>query len=72
MSPARHRRHFDAAIAGTPLGVGIAGAAFVLGRRPLGLGTGWLGSDAVAALVGLTAFAAFAAWFFMQVRRRAG
>ena len=54
------------------LGVGIAGAAFVLGRRPLGLGTGWLGSDAVAALVGLTAFAAFAAWFFMQVRRRAG
>ena len=53
------------------LGVGIAGAAFVLGRRPLGIGTGWLGGDAVAALVGLVAFAAFAAWFFMQVRRHA-
>jgi len=53
------------------LGVGIAGAAFVLGRRPLGIGTDWLGGDTVAALVGLAAFAAFAAWFFLQVRRRA-
>jgi hypothetical protein len=53
------------------LGVGIAGAAFVLGRRPLGIGTDWLGGDAVAMLVGLIAFAAFAGWFFMQVRRRA-
>lgn len=53
------------------LGVGIAGAAFVLGRRPLGIGTDWLGGDAVAALVGLAAFAAFVAWFFIQVRRRA-
>jgi putative OPT family oligopeptide transporter len=52
------------------LGVGIAGAAFVLGRRPLGIGTGWLGSDAVAMLVGLAAFTAFAAWFYLQVRRR--
>jgi putative OPT family oligopeptide transporter len=53
------------------LGVGIAGAAFLLGRRPLGIGTGWLGGDVVAALVGLVAFAAFAAWFFVQVRRNA-
>ena len=51
------------------LGVGIAGAAFVLGRRPLGLGTGWLGSDLVAMWVGLAAFSAFAAWFYLQVRR---
>jgi putative OPT family oligopeptide transporter len=51
------------------LGVGIAGAAFVLGRRPLGLGTGWLGSDLVALWVGLAAFSAFVAWFFLQVRR---
>jgi putative OPT family oligopeptide transporter len=54
------------------LGVGIAGAAFVLGRRPLGVGTGWLGGDAAAMLAGLAAFAAFALWFFLQVRRRAG
>jgi putative OPT family oligopeptide transporter len=53
------------------LGVGIAGAAFVLGRRPLGIGTGWLGTDAVAMVVGMTAFAAFAAWFFLMVRHRA-
>jgi putative OPT family oligopeptide transporter len=52
------------------LGVGIAGAAFVLGRRPAGIGTGWLGSDAVAMLVGLAAFTAFAAWFYLQVRHR--
>jgi putative OPT family oligopeptide transporter len=51
------------------LGVGIAGAAFVLGRRPLGLGTDWLGGELVATLVGLVAFAAFAAWFVLQVRR---
>ena len=52
------------------LGVGIAGAAFVLGRRPLGLGTGWLGSELLAMLVGLAAFTALVSWFFMQVRRR--
>jgi len=51
------------------LGVAIAGAAFVLGRRPLGLGTEWLGSEVVAMLVGLVAFGAFAAWFWLQVRR---
>jgi len=53
------------------LGVGIAGAAFVLGRRPLGLGTGWLGGETAAMLAGFTAFMAFAAWFYLQVRRRA-
>jgi putative OPT family oligopeptide transporter len=52
------------------LGVGIAGAAFVLGRRPIGIGTDWLGDELVAMLVGLAAFAAFVSWFFMQVRRR--
>jgi putative OPT family oligopeptide transporter len=51
------------------LGVAIAGAAFVLGRRPLGLGTDWLGGEVVAMLVGLAAFGAFAAWFVLQVRR---
>jgi putative OPT family oligopeptide transporter len=52
------------------LGVGIAGAAFVLGRRPLGIGTAWLGADAVAMIVGLIAFTAFATWFYLQVSRR--
>jgi putative OPT family oligopeptide transporter len=52
------------------LGVGIAGAAFVLGRRPLGIGTEWLGGEAIAMLVGLVAFAAFATWFYLQVQRR--
>ena len=51
------------------LGVGIAGAAFVLGRRPLGIGTGWLGSEAMATAVGLAAFAAFAGWFWLTVRK---
>jgi hypothetical protein len=51
--------------------VGIAGAAFVLGRRPLGIGTGWLGGDTAAMIVGLIAFSAFAAWFYLQVIRRA-
>jgi putative OPT family oligopeptide transporter len=54
------------------LGVGIAGAAFVLGRRPSGLGTDWLGGETIAMLVGLAAFAAFAAWFVVQVRRGSG
>jgi putative OPT family oligopeptide transporter len=53
------------------LGVGIAGAAFVLGRRPEGIGTGWLGGEAAAMSVGLVAFLAFAAWFYLQVSRRA-
>jgi putative OPT family oligopeptide transporter len=51
------------------LGVGIAGAAFMLGRRPEGIGTGWLGGEGVATLVGLAAFLAFAAWFVLRVRR---
>jgi putative OPT family oligopeptide transporter len=53
------------------LGVGIAGAAFMLGRRPLGLGTDWLGGPSFAMLVGLVAFLAFATWFYTQVQRRA-
>jgi putative OPT family oligopeptide transporter len=53
------------------LGVGIAGAAFVLGRRPLGIGTDWLGGNTAAMVVGLIAFSAFATWFYLQVSRRA-
>jgi hypothetical protein len=53
------------------LGVGIAGAAYVLGRRPLGIGTDWLGGDTAAMAAGLIAFSAFAIWFYLQVSRRA-
>jgi hypothetical protein len=53
------------------LGVGIAGAAFMLGRRPEGIGTGWLGGEGAAMAVGLLAFLAFAAWFTWKVRRGA-
>ena len=53
------------------LGVGIAGAAFALGRRPEGIGTGWLGGEAAAMGMGLVAFLAFAACFHLQVNRRA-
>lgn len=45
------------------LGVGIAGAAFVMNRKPEGFGTGWLGPDWMVQLVGLAFFAALVAWF---------
>jgi putative OPT family oligopeptide transporter len=50
------------------LGVGIAGAAFIQGARPEGLGLGWLGPDWVANVVSFGAFMLFAAWFVKRVR----
>jgi uncharacterized oligopeptide transporter (OPT) family protein len=50
------------------LGVGLAGAAFVLGARPAGLGTGWLGPEWLVNLAGFLVFIAFAAWFVRRVR----
>jgi len=50
------------------LGVGIALVAVAKSRRPDGIGTEWLGSDATAMLVGAAAFAVFIAWFFRSVR----
>ncbi|MEE9141146.1 MAG: oligopeptide transporter, OPT family [Gammaproteobacteria bacterium] len=50
------------------LGVGIAAAAFMLGRRPAGIGTEWAGSEVVAMLVGGVTFALFVAWFVRHVR----
>lgn len=50
------------------LGVAIAGVAFIQGARPQGIGTGWLGPDGLAMLVGLAAFLTFAAWFVRRVR----
>lgn len=51
------------------LGVGIAAAAFGLGRRPEGLGTGWAGSEPGVAAAGAVAFGLLVAWFLRRVRR---
>ncbi len=51
------------------LGVAIAGAAFILGARPAGIGVEWLGPQWLANLVGFLVFMAFAAWFVKRVRR---
>jgi putative OPT family oligopeptide transporter len=50
------------------LGVGIALVAVAQSRRPEGIGTGWLGNEVVAMLVGAAAFAAFIAWFTRSSR----
>ncbi|MEX1993953.1 MAG: oligopeptide transporter, OPT family [Steroidobacteraceae bacterium] len=49
------------------LGVGIAGAAFMLGRKPDGLGHAWAG-EAGAWALGAVAFALLAIWFARRVR----
>ncbi|GAA4859620.1 OPT family oligopeptide transporter [Luteimonas vadosa] len=49
------------------LGVGIAGAAFYLGRRPAGVGTDWASALAVE-LVAAAAFGALVVWFVRRVR----
>lgn len=54
------------------LGVGLAGAAFMLGRRPEGVGTDWIGAPWLVPLVGLFAFVAFATWFFRSVSQPLG
>ena len=50
------------------LGVGIALVAVAKSARPDGIGTDWLGPDAVAMLAGAAAFAVFITWFFRLVR----
>jgi putative OPT family oligopeptide transporter len=50
------------------LGVGIAGAAFLLGRKPAGIGHAWAG-EAGAWAMGAVAFGAMALWFARRVRR---
>jgi putative OPT family oligopeptide transporter len=49
------------------LGVGIAGAAFMLGRKPDGLGHAWAG-EAGAWALGAVAFALLAIWFARRAR----
>ncbi|HZW59330.1 MAG TPA: oligopeptide transporter, OPT family [Woeseiaceae bacterium] len=51
------------------LGVGIAAVAFVQNRKPDGFGYAWLGSPALAELLGLAAFGLLIAYFVHLVRR---
>ncbi|MDX1571178.1 MAG: OPT/YSL family transporter, partial [Xanthomonadales bacterium] len=51
------------------LGVGIAAVAFVQSRKPDGVGTGFYGSDLLAMIAGVVAFALFVTWFFRRVQR---
>ena len=50
------------------LGVAIAAAAIMLGRRPDGIGTDWLGSPTMVGLAGLVAFLLLATWFFRTTK----
>ncbi len=52
------------------LGVGIALGAVAKSARPEGIGTEWLGTETIAMLVGVAAFAVFITWFFRMVRGR--
>jgi len=49
------------------LGVGLAGAAFILGRRPEGIGHAWAG-EVGSWLLGAAAFGCLAAWFARRAR----
>ncbi len=49
------------------LGVALAGAAFVLGRKPDGIGLDWAG-EAGSWLLGAAAFALLVGWFTRRVR----
>lgn len=54
------------------LGVAIAAAAFMLGRKPEGFGTEWLGSELMVLLGGLIAFGLLVAWFARRCTRNSG
>ena len=51
------------------LGVAIAGAAFMRGKKPDGIGTDWLGPHWLAEFVGLLAFGFLIAGFIRLVRK---
>jgi putative OPT family oligopeptide transporter len=51
------------------LGVGLAGAAFVLGRKPAGIGYHWAGETG-SWLLGAAAFALLMLWFARRARAR--
>ena len=49
------------------LGVALAGAVFLLGRKPEGLGQAWAGENG-AWLLGAAVFGLLAVWFVRRVR----
>jgi len=51
------------------LGVAIAGAAFMSGKKPEGIGTGWLGPHWLVEVVGLVAFGFLIAGFIRLIRK---
>lgn len=51
------------------LGVGIAAAAFIEGKKAAGYGTDWLGSDIMIELAGLVAFGLLVFWFIRRVKK---
>jgi len=51
------------------LGVAIAGAAFIQGARPAGIGLEWLGPPWVANLAGFGFFMLFAVWFVRRIMK---
>ena len=51
------------------LGVGIAGVAFALNRKPEGIGTAWLGPQWLAESIGFAAFLILVYWFVRRVKR---
>jgi len=51
------------------LGVGIAGVAFALNRKPEGIGTDWLGPQWLAETIGFAAFLVLVYWFVRRVKR---
>ncbi|ACV27798.1 OPT family oligopeptide transporter [Kangiella koreensis] len=52
------------------LGVAIAGMAFVEGRKPDGIGTGWIGSDMMAMILGAISFSLLVVWFVKLLKKR--
>jgi len=52
------------------LGVGIAGVAFALNRKPEGIGTEWLGPEWLAETVGFAAFLVLVYWFVRRVKNK--
>lgn len=51
------------------LGVALAAATFILGKRPAGLGTDWAGSEVIAMIVGTIAFVLLVSWFARTVKQ---
>lgn len=52
------------------LGVAIAAMAFVEGRKPDGIGTGWIGSDVMAMILGAISFSLLVVWFVKLLKKR--